>query len=161
MRSTPPPIFGEDPKTEEAFAAHSDVMPPARAAQAEHVQGALGTAEQRVWTTLPNVAVTPAENRALTKFCTEVSVDVGPPAVDSSEVLRAFVRAMRNSEELRHWVRDELVRLRSSSKPGLGLGDGAGPASTELKSVDGGSASARAHVVVLSRRGRHRAPPHH
>src|SRR4051812_17712213 len=110
MRSTPLPSFGEDPKTEEALAAYQGAMPTPCATEAEHVQRALGAVEREVWATLPHVIVTLAENRALAKFCTELSVDVGPPAVDSSEVLCALVRAMRVSEELRSWVRDQLAR---------------------------------------------------
>ena len=137
MRLTPPPNFGEDPTTEEAFAAHSGLMPAPRAAEAEHPQRALGTAEQREWTTLPTVTVSSAENRTLTKFCAQASVGVGPPAVDSSEVLRALVRTMRGSEELRCWVQAELSRSRSASKRGGGLVDGAGPAPIERAVTEG------------------------
>jgi hypothetical protein len=161
MRPTPPPSPGEEPQTEEAFAAHSGPVPTPRAAETEHPQQALAAAERRMWTPLPTLAVTTAEHRTLTDFCAQAAVDVGPPAVDSSEVLRALVRAMRGSAELRSWIRDELARSRSAPKPRSGPGDGAGPRSIELNSMSGGSASTHAPVVVLSRRGRHRSPPGH
>jgi hypothetical protein len=161
MRPSPPPSPGEEPKTEEAFAAHSGLVPTPRAAETEHPQRARAAAERRMWTALPTVAVTTAEHRTLTNFCAQAAADVGPPAVDSSEVLRALVRAMRGSAELRSWVRDELARSRSAPEPRRGPGDAAGPRSIELNSMDGRSASTPGPVVVLSRRGRHRAPPGH
>jgi hypothetical protein len=158
MRRTPPPSSGEDPETEEAFAAHGGLVPPPRVADAEHPQRASGTAMPREWTTLPTVAVTPVENRTLTTCCALASAVVGPPSVDSAEVLRALVRVMGVSEELRYRVRDELARSRRGPTQGLWPADGAGPASIEL-AVEGASAPRRAPVVMLSRRGRHRAPP--
>ena len=140
---------------------HSGLVPTPRAAETEHPQRARAAAERRMWTALPTVAVTTADHRTLTNFCAQAAADVGPPAVDSSEVLRALVRAMRGSAELRSWVRDELARSRSAPKPRSGPGDAAGPRSIELNSMDGRSASTPAPVVVLSRRGRHRAPPGH
>jgi len=155
MRQTPPPSLGEDPTTEETIAPYVGPMPRPRASETEHLQRALAPAKQREQPIISTVVLTLAENRTLTKFCTQASVDVSPPAVDSAEVLRALVRVMRSSEELQHRVRDELARSRYATKPGGGLADGPGPPST---AVDGGGAPTHAAVVVLSRRGRHRAP---
>jgi hypothetical protein len=154
MRQTPPPSFGEDPTTEETIAPYIGSLPRPRAAETEHLQRALAPARQREQTIPSTVVLTLAENRTLTKLCTQASVDVGPPAVDSAEVLRALMRVMHSSEELQHWVRDELARSRCATKPGGGLADDPGPPSM---AVDGGGPT-YAPVVVLSRRGRHRAP---
>jgi hypothetical protein len=104
MRRTPPPSFGEDPDTEKALAVHRGLVPPPRAADAEHPQGASGVAMPREWTTLPTLAVTSVENWTLTTCCALASALVGPPSVDSAEILRALVRVMGASEELRYRV---------------------------------------------------------
>ena len=138
----------------DTLAAPRGLVPPARATEAVRPRRASGIA-RREWTTLSTLAVTSTEHRTLTKLCAQASVGLDPP-VDSSEILRALVRVMRKSEELRHWVRDELVRSRSASKPEDWRLDGSCPMATGLTADRGG---VPAQVVVLSRRGRHRAPP--